>query len=819
MATPRQRALVTLRLFIGTAAGLLLIASGSQWGVEPWMRPLVWCRWPDAVWLALACASGLGMVAATACGGGQPRRWLRVAGASAAVVLLLGWTHWGGGRVALDRLCHDEMIQPKAPAPGSGGTGLMEWLRDKGYNLPEWLDRFANAEREESPDLRRLLACSRWPLRRAFVEQMMPQAEPAKILAGRWHGFFPAVLGPDVELKQRRELMAVLNRIRTNKTLSADSQQAATLWMGLVFLTDPPEFREWREPLRDAMLACANPLPWETGDCWMRVLDTLLAFDPPAQWGNLTAPLASWPLLLRRAVRERVRGMACHFDAIADEVEASERAGDWNAALALWLDTGRLLAAHPGPPDEQRIITWRRATMYRWLAEQGLGGLDGFLEYDKCVLVKLPRDAVVRMTPEEEQILATAALAAADQATATCAAGTADEAAKTKAHRCVEHARLLYPYLAKSQQAELTRRIAPALVHLPVFMEEFSTQASKRRFRLCDRCPRFLAEVWPLLPPDSRKEFGPNFRVLWERMRPPAFLLGLDAWSGASCLSDQEWLLSALALADFRWALFQPTEENAPLASIELARPLPIPVPQAAAVRALIQQLSAAVTTIGTNKGFRDKDRRNAITQSLNPGKEREAPPDWMLELLSRWTSGFRALHTGSTKGIGTETLVAMHFCYCGLLQVDGKMREDFRRFFETCPTSEWPTAAMEPPGSPSSGDGIPWEADRLSATLSWASEIKRETYPFPGAGVAEASNGVFSYLAQAFVSYMDEGIPGIFAYPYEIRQPAPLAKWKRQPLQLPLEPTPWQRARALHREHPELPWPERMGDRPRRDW
>jgi hypothetical protein len=151
-------------------------------------------------------------------------------------------------------------------------------------------------------------------------------------------------------------------------------------------------------------------------------------------------------------------------------------------------------------------------------------------------------------------------------------------------------------------------------------------------------------------------------------------------------------------------------------------------------------------------------------------------------------------------------------------------MREDFRRFFEACPVPliEWPTKAMKPRGEGLSlrpGDGIPWEADRLSAALSWASEIKRETDPFPADGVAESSNGVFSYVAQAFVSYAYEPWLGAQLDPYDLKQPTPLSKWKRQPLQLPLEPTPWQRARALHREHPELPWPDRMGFRPRQKW
>ena len=97
--------------------------------------------------------------------------------------------------------------------------------------------------------------------------------------------------------------------------------------------------------------------------------------------------------------------------------------------------------------------------------------------------------------------------------------------------------------------------------------------------------------------------------------------------------------------------------------------------------------------------------------------------------------------------------------------------------------------------------------------------EIKRETYRFPASGATEASKGVFSYLARACVTYPDEGAAAKSPQSYEIAIPTPPELWKHAPLQLPLDPTPWQLARALHREHPELPWPERMAFRPQSDW
>lgn len=928
----RRRLLATSRLGFVTVLLLLLGVFGSCWGVEPWMRPDLTRRWPDGLWLPIASTGGLGLVAVAACGRGGTRRWLRVLAASTVVVLLLGWTRWCGGRVALDRLCNDEMLQAETKKESPSMLGrLAQWLRDKGYNVPDELEKFTHADRIEPPPLWHLLECSRWPLRRAFIDHVMPQAQAARFLAGAWHRFFPAVVGPDVDLRHRHELLEILNRIRNNKKLSGESRQAATLWMGLVFLTDPPEFDAWRVPLRDAMLGCTNPLHGNRGDYWMRVLDALLAFDPPRQWSQLTAPLAADASLLRRAVRERVRGMPGHLEAIVNEVKTSEHKDDWHAAFALWLDTGRLLAAYPAAPGAETVLAWRRATMFRWLMDADLGGLDESLEANGKFLV-LPREPALGMAPDQAEALAAVAFAAAGRAVTLCAGDTSDATIKTEAHRCVEHVRILHPFLTIEQQAELIRRIAPVLVRLPLFMNE-STGNKVHRFWLCPQCTRFLADVWPLVPPDARKDFGANFRVVWQQLKPPAYLLCLDAWSGSSRLSDEELLLSAWVLSDFEYTRFKPCGSGTTPSLINPREPLPIPVPQVAAVQALTRHIAAAVAATEVKSFHGATERRDAFMQSLKHANGQQALPDWMFDAFSRWTNQFRKVPIRSSERIDTETLIAMYLCFSGLLTADSDMRnlltkiatedgragyktrgltdhwqkilaapdqastavvdcldddfdalremldstmttpppapvvrsmwdalravtrheaderktgafgalfrlssmvaredrlamrEDFLRFFEASPIPfrEWPTSAMEPIKGVSSlrdGEGIPWETDRLAAALSWSSEIKRETLVRPSGGVAESFTGVFSYLAQAFVSFYDDdrydciGMDPI--YPV-LTKPTRLEEWRRQPLQLPLEPTPWQRARALHRDHPELPWPVRTTYRPDR--
>jgi hypothetical protein len=150
-------------------------------------------------------------------------------------------------------------------------------------------------------------------------------------------------------------------------------------------------------------------------------------------------------------------------------------------------------------------------------------------------------------------------------------------------------------------------------------------------------------------------------------------------------------------------------------------------------------------------------------------------------------------------------------------------MRREFLRLFKwrVVPMPSWPTWTMEPIETKRSirgGEAIPWEDDALSAALSFTSEVRREVYRYSGPGVAERSAGVFSYLAQAFVSYEEAGIAPLFLDDYGVDQPIPLHCWKRRPLVLPVEPTPWERARALHLRRPDLAWPDLAWYRPGRE-
>jgi hypothetical protein len=144
-------------------------------------------------------------------------------------------------------------------------------------------------------------------------------------------------------------------------------------------------------------------------------------------------------------------------------------------------------------------------------------------------------------------------------------------------------------------------------------------------------------------------------------------------------------------------------------------------------------------------------------------------------------------------------------------------LRRDFLRFFRwhVLVLSKWPGWLLEsadPTRSARGGAGIPWDDDELSAALSWSSEIGCETNPYRQLDSARASKGMFSYVSQAYLEW--EAMSGLRGC-YDIHEIVPRRGWVRQPLLAPFEPTPWQRARALHLRQPDLSFPAQMWYRP----
>lgn len=120
-----------------------------------------------------------------------------------------------------------------------------------------------------------------------------------------------------------------------------------------------------------------------------RTWDCLLAYDPPASWDSLATVFARSPKLLSRAARERVRGTLVSLEAIRRETTRRTQAGEWEGAIAPWVETGRLLAAWPDDPRREETEFRRRQVLGRWL-ESGRLGLDEAFEGTCRLLDHLP---------------------------------------------------------------------------------------------------------------------------------------------------------------------------------------------------------------------------------------------------------------------------------------------------------------------------------------------------------------------------------------------------------------------------------------------
>jgi hypothetical protein len=468
-----------LKWLMGVIFFTTMISGSMLWGMESWMFDESLWRIEEWNFFAILAVGGLGFTGFMAwLGSGKRRLRYAIIGLTITVVIA-GSLRWAGREFALSRLFgSDELVIGPyiSPLPDTLAQRLVKWLDNKHIGVPAWLKARAEEFRdtEYPPRMHRLISYSRWSVRREFTRRMMMDEKHAVYLVEHWYECFPAVIGQDVDLVRRRELMEMLLGFRGDPSLSEMSRQVATLWMGLIFLTDPVEFARWREPLRDAMLGTPKPMKAAHHDCWMRVLDTLLAYDPPASWPAATKTLTTKPFTLRRAVRERVRGVMSHFDAVVREFDNSERAADWGGAFALWQDTGRWLAAYPDTAGEERIKKWLQTTMFEWLKTDGLGtkwddlfrGSEYFPQGE--YLVNLAAEDMMELSPEQEAVLYTKACAWAEQAVALSEKATVSKD-QSKAHVALEHVRVLHPFLNSAHQKDLVHRITPALIRPAVY--------------------------------------------------------------------------------------------------------------------------------------------------------------------------------------------------------------------------------------------------------------------------------------------------------------------------------------------------------------
>jgi hypothetical protein len=896
------------------------------WAMESWLRPAMLCRVPDWLWLAGCGAAGCGLLRWEA--GPRLQRWRAAVVVAIFQATGLAGLDWGAQRLAVNVLWFDHYVAAGDEPPDALQRAIKQFFNERDAPTTKWASWYLQVKPDDMPASWHLLACGRWSVRLGFFRKLLATPGSVPHLSESWALLFPAVVGVDVDFRHRRKLLKLLDELRQSGELAPESRDTAILWQGLVFLSDPTEFAAWRVPVRDAMLAVEEPLLVRYGDVWMRTLDALLAYDPPELWPELTKPLAANPVTLRRAVRERVRGVLAHHEAFIRAAEVAEAEGKWESPFAAWQDCGRWLAAWPDTPWQAPVAEWRRTTLARWLLTEGLGGFgEQHFEYGK-LLDRLPADAVIELAADDRAALAAKTFELAERA-GRDSLTAADDDARKAVHQALMRVATYDPFLTAEQQTEARRLAAPALVRLAVFTTRWNAADPDRMTcSVCQACRKLLLKTWPLLTADQRATLAAEYRQAWEEVGRESLdidLLCLDAWCERPALDEVEWLMSAASWGG--WKVWRVVDETPRM--IEWRAPFPVRRPAESTVKTVAQALERAVAGYRNAKGHRgdalaafqeglrschggkpfpkgmekgldyflnrasrpvqpfsgerwlakrlagmglrepDAETRRALIDEVVAGEygsllllPRDGFPDpWATvlqspeiaaaEVVRDWEEDSDPLRSLLTAAVRTpppaavtaamrETLlektrhgtrkeqVAAYgalFRLAPLVSADERlaMRREFLGFFkwQIVPMRSWPTWAMEPIETKRSvrgGEAIPWEDDALSAALSWSSEMRREVYRYPGPGVAERSAGVFSYLAQAFVSYEEAGIAPMFLDDYGIDKPIPERCWVRRPLTLPVEPTPWQRARALHLRRPDLFWPDCAWYRPGRE-
>ncbi len=482
-----------------------------------------------------------------------------------------------------------------------GLDAIESWLKKPENNNPSRLE----AEVE----------CRPWRTRLAFVRMMLDEPKYAKHLFLYWGDLFPAVVGPDVDLEQRRELMELLDDVRVAKASTKHARCSATLWMGLIFLTDPPEFASWRPQIRDAVFTVTDAPYDEAGDIWFRMADTLLAFEDPADWSSITQTFASDPIALRRAVRERMRGMASQHAAIE-----AEGLVDPEGLPALWLDAGRLLAVHPQAPGASELSDWWNRTMIEWLEQEepgpGLG--NGHVIAGHAVYaIALEPGPVISATLQQR--LGEASLRWADRACLL------DE---KQAKPYIDVVKRLLPLLTEEQVAAVAVKMAPVLFRPPGYVDSYS-QNPRFGHRLDDQRVGMLKRFWPHLSDEQQILHRQCLREVWNKARFSRDLLWLDACSSHPELSPEEWLLAAWVSSDGVWPWFRIGEAATMPGRLAPGQPYPAPAIDPQVARRLAERLGnawddAAVMT--SNKG----DRLSMTLSQVMALPDGQAMPAWL---------------------------------------------------------------------------------------------------------------------------------------------------------------------------------------------
>lgn len=839
------------------------------WAVEAWFRPAWCCRVPEWVWLA-GCLTAAGTLA-----------WLgarrRPVGLLAALPMARWLAVWISAAIirADFTVCTENIYND---GMGFSPESQLESCLDFSPACRRLLAVYLGVPKDMGmPSCFDMVACSRPETRRKFIALSLAKPDAVRGFAHHGARLFASSVGQDVDCAFRRAIAADLTGLLDHPASGSDTRAMAAMWLGMVFLTDPKEFAHLRLPAREGMLACDDPPYCRFGDQWMRTLDCLLAYDPPGSWDSLAAGFARNPKLLSRAVRERVRGTLVSLEAIRHETARRTQAGEWEGAIALWVETGRLLAAWPDDLRREEIGVWRREVLSGWL-ESGRLGQDEAFEQAFRLLDRLPEDPLVEPEPAGRE----AAFHKALQLLEPLSSGAVnldhiDD--YWRIHRQVEIANGLLPFLDPDQRRHVVRTAAAFWV-LPT---PDSGAKGRSHFDWCYNCRDKLGTHWNDLDENHRTMARRSFKAYWEHNGSTGITVqtpGLTPEDGI--LDDVEWLLTALAGYLVRAIDPHTTPPGLEMAARErLAAALEAGVAAALSAdpSAWWDKIIEGLRTCRGGKPFPAKLEQSLLSRM--PGRKqiqvsgfdglawiqqlleermpsrfpKDPPPEvaaWskpgavreaLAAAFTRQQSLIRELMDKAEKHPPHKAVLAAAWddltvwsrqgplpsriaAYGGLFRLAPQMpaagrsamRESFLRFFRRhlVAHQDWPGWMLESATTPESargGLGIPWEDDALSAALSWWSEIGEETYPMRQRDAAASATGAFSYIAQAYMDF--EGFSGRRGAP-GIDQVIRAREWPRSPSPVPFPPTPWQRARALHEARPELHFPDRALPRPR---
>lgn len=81
---------------------------------------------------------------------------------------------------------------------------------------------------------------------REIAMKVMNDANAVVLATRDWRRLLPAIVGQDVTLAGRNELIGLQHELSNDPSAAPACRDAATFWMGLIILTDTPEFERWR---------------------------------------------------------------------------------------------------------------------------------------------------------------------------------------------------------------------------------------------------------------------------------------------------------------------------------------------------------------------------------------------------------------------------------------------------------------------------------------------------------------------------------------------------------------------------------------------